>query len=202
MIPEHHGCFQSWVWGHHVFYKNTSNENKASKQHYQIASVSAPVSGAFPVWVPILTSFDGEQRCGSINQINPFLPVLLLTMAFQCGYRNHSDNSMLCDCMFLQDFCVVNMCFSMSMCFLCCFFDCFSSVLSYCSLYVFLTYYYYSLDASLFSNERKIHRGGDRNLLSFPCKTLNHIVQGKFINMCTCSLVCVCFCVCLLHIYH
>jgi hypothetical protein len=30
--------------------------------------------GSCPVWVPVLTSFGEEEWCGSISQINPFLP--------------------------------------------------------------------------------------------------------------------------------
>ena len=41
-----------------------------------MASASAPAS--WPAWVPVLTSFDDEQQCGSVSWINPFLPNLLL----------------------------------------------------------------------------------------------------------------------------
>lgn len=39
-------------------------------------SSSALASRSLPFWVPLLTSFDDELWCGSINQINPFLPKL------------------------------------------------------------------------------------------------------------------------------
>ena len=42
-----------------------------------MASASAPAS--WPAWVPVLTSFNDEQQCGSVSWINPFLPTLLLS---------------------------------------------------------------------------------------------------------------------------
>jgi hypothetical protein len=49
---------------------------QASKEHPSMASASAPAF--WPAWVPVLTSFGDEQQYGSVSQINPFLPNLLL----------------------------------------------------------------------------------------------------------------------------
>jgi hypothetical protein len=53
-----------------------SQGNQASKEHPSMASASAPAF--WPAWVPVLTSFGDEQQYGSVSQINPFLPNLLL----------------------------------------------------------------------------------------------------------------------------
>ena len=37
---------------------------------------------SYSVWVPVLTSFDDEQCCGCVSQINPFLPQVTLVMVF------------------------------------------------------------------------------------------------------------------------
>jgi hypothetical protein len=38
--------------------------------------------GPCPIWVPALTSFNNEQWCGHLSQINPFLPGLLWSWCF------------------------------------------------------------------------------------------------------------------------
>ena len=55
-----------------------SHRKQASKQHPSMASASAPASRFLPCEVLVLTSFDDEHSYGSISQINPFLPNLLL----------------------------------------------------------------------------------------------------------------------------
>ena len=46
---------------------------QASKQQLSIASASASASRFLAFLVPVLTSLDNEQQCGSRNQINLFL---------------------------------------------------------------------------------------------------------------------------------
>jgi hypothetical protein len=41
-----------------------------------------------PVWVPLLTSFDDEQQCGSVSRINFFFPNLLLGHDVLCRNGN------------------------------------------------------------------------------------------------------------------
>jgi hypothetical protein len=56
--------------------KKASQGKQASKKHPSMTSASAPAS--WPAWVPVLTSFGDKQQYGSVSQINPFLPNLLL----------------------------------------------------------------------------------------------------------------------------
>jgi hypothetical protein len=73
-------CRWDHLWaGSLGFYKRAgwaSQGRQASKEHPSKASASAPAS--WPAWVPVLTSFGDEQQYGSVSQINPFLPNLLL----------------------------------------------------------------------------------------------------------------------------
>lgn len=49
---------------------------------------SAPAPSFLSIWIPVLTSFSNGQWCGSVSQINPFLPNLLLVMVFPPSNRN------------------------------------------------------------------------------------------------------------------
>jgi hypothetical protein len=73
-------CGWDHLWaGSLGFYKKAgwaSQGKQASKEHPSMASASAPAS--WPAWVPVLISFGDEQQYGSVSQINPFLPNLLL----------------------------------------------------------------------------------------------------------------------------
>jgi hypothetical protein len=74
----HCGWCHSWS-GSLGFYKRAGwaiRQKQASKYHPFVTSASAPAS--WPTWVPVLTSFNGEQQFGGISWINPFLPNLLL----------------------------------------------------------------------------------------------------------------------------
>lgn len=44
--------------------------------------------GSCLAWVPVLTSFSDKQWYGSLTQINPFLPRLLLVMVFYHSSKN------------------------------------------------------------------------------------------------------------------
>lgn len=50
---------------------------QAIKWHSSMAFASALASRILPYLSSVLTSLSGEQCCGSINWINPFLPDLL-----------------------------------------------------------------------------------------------------------------------------
>ena len=52
-------------------------EEQASKQHPSMILGSAPASRT-SVWLPVLCSFNDEQWCGSVSQINPSFPKLFL----------------------------------------------------------------------------------------------------------------------------
>jgi hypothetical protein len=73
-------CEWDHLWADSLgFYKRVgwaSQRRQASKEHPSMASASAPAF--WPAWVPVLTSFSDEQQHGSVSQINPFLPNLLL----------------------------------------------------------------------------------------------------------------------------
>ena len=63
-------------------------EEQASKQHppWPLHELLPP--GSSPIWVPDLTSFNAEEYCGSVSQINSFLPNLHLGHAVSSHNRN------------------------------------------------------------------------------------------------------------------
>ena len=62
---------------------------QASEQHSSRAQLLPPAS--CPVSVPVLTSFDDEQQCGSVLEINPSSPTCFLVMVFQHSNRNPNN---------------------------------------------------------------------------------------------------------------
>jgi hypothetical protein len=89
----HCGWDHPWA-GSLGFYKRAgwaSQGRQASKEHPSMASASAPAS--WPAWVPVLTSFGGEQQCGSVSWINLFLSNLLLGRDICAGIETLSKTT-------------------------------------------------------------------------------------------------------------
>ena len=97
--PAHCGCGHSWavVLGSIRRQAERAMDSKpiSSTPPWPRHQLLSP--GSCPVWVPILTSFDDEQRYGSRSQINPFFPMLLWpwwlisTMAIPTGMGNYKE---------------------------------------------------------------------------------------------------------------
>jgi hypothetical protein len=78
------GWCHPWAGGP-GFYRKAGRANhgeQASKQHppWPLHKLLPP--GSCHVWVLVLTSFNEELWCGSVSQINPFLPKMLCSWCF------------------------------------------------------------------------------------------------------------------------